>query len=185
MPQKYTKVNQLFVLGEKTGLQFAEFGAIKYTEMIPGWGTESISAAFTGMNPNKIIENVQGTKIFTGTAVAAVISDKATISDGVPTAVETKTMVTDTDEASLIFDGTTGNYTLDMDFTKANGEKWYKLTFEKFDATNKNQVTISNPDNVVIAADFALKEPSQTIDAAYGDAEVSSIQFAGENGTAT
>ena len=178
------KDGSVYLFGKKTGLQFAEFGAIKYTELIPGWGTESISATFTGMNPNKIIENVQGAKVFTGTAVAAVISDKATITDGVPTAVVTKTMVTDTDKASLIFDGTTGNYTLDMDFTKANGEKWYRLTFEKFDATNKNQVTISNSDNVVIAADFVLKEPNQTIDATY-NAEVSSIQFAGENGTAT
>ena len=163
--------------GRHVGLKFADFGMMYDKEYIPEWGTITSWNALLAGNPDKEIQTVNGTKSFAGTAVAVVGSDTYTIGEYGPTGGDSDVMITNTDNANLVFDGATGEYTLVMDFTKSGVDKWYKVTFN---STPTDKIaTFSNPDNVDIDTKFKLSDDAKYVH--NGEFLADDTHFYGDN----
>ncbi|MBQ8294303.1 MAG: hypothetical protein IJX89_02875 [Alphaproteobacteria bacterium] len=162
--------------GRRAGLKFADFGMMYVKTMVSGYETEATWAPLLAGNSDKEIQTVNGTNSFTGSAVAVIGSD---ITDG------SDVMITNTDDANLVFNGTTGAYTLVMDFTKSDADKWYKVRYNSATDTTGQNIAFSNPDNVDIDNTFALANVSEPIsmdDMGYASV---SVNFYGEDATAS
>lgn len=162
--------------GRHVGLKFADFGMMYEKKIAPGYGTDTTWSALLAGNPDKEIQTINGTKAFTGAAVAVIGADSYT--DG------SDVMITNTDDANLVFNGTTGEYTLVMDFTKSDADKWYKVTFNS--ASSDKIATFSNPNNATIKDNFVLANVSEPVLESNHDSEFhTSTNFYGDNLDAT
>lgn len=163
--------------GRHVGLKFADFGMMYVKEIAPGYGTDTTWSALLAGNPDKEIQTINGTKAFTGAAVAVIGADSYT--DG------SDVMITNTDDANLVFNGTTGEYTLAMDFTKSDTDKWYKVTLNNATDSTGQTVVFSNPNNVSINDTFTLANVSERISMDDMDGAFVSVNFYGEDTTAS
>lgn len=171
--------------GRHVGLKFADFGMMYEKKIAPGYGTDTTWSALLAGNPDKEIQTINGTKAFSGTAVAVIGSDTYTTGEnGIVVGGDSDVMITNTDDANLVFNGTTGEYTLVMDFTKSDADKWYKVTFNS--ASSDKIATFSNPNNATIKDNFALANVSEPVLESNHDSEFhTSTNFYGDNLDAT
>ena len=146
-------------------------------ETVPGYGTDTTFAPLLAGNPDKEIQTINEAKDFTGAAVAVVGADSYI--DG------SDVMITNTNDANLVFNGTTGAYTLTMDFTKSDADKWYKVTLNNATDSTGQTVVFSNPDNVSINDTFTLANVSERISMDDIHPSFVSVNFYGEDATAS
>ena len=159
--------------GKHVGLRFADFGMVYEKSYYLDYGVGTTWDVIAGRVPGREIEEITEAKKFKGSAVAVIGSDYSFYPE------LNDILVTDTDDAVLSFYDNTGEYLMTMDFTKSDGEKWYKV--DHYKKGDKEYVVFTNPENIEIKDEF--KVLNSYVSTGVGNAFITSAHgFYGENG---
>lgn len=145
------------VYGKRAGLKYADFGRYYQEIWDDGKKMDSYLDGFLGGISDKEVHQITEDVTFDGIATAVILSDWRENVDE----YGSDTMFVDTNVATLSVDGEEGDYVLSMDFTKAEGDKWYKIDVSGIFDSDEVSASYSNVDNVEIKQDFVLGDLSQ------------------------